>query len=101
MDQRIHDIEWYTFFTAPRHTAFKKNKSIGLFHPSRIREPEDKKEKPPPGAGWNAIGLLNVFIWKAADFVSIRYKVCGFFYFKLLLNCCRGPPIQEFYSKNS
>lgn len=100
MDGRIRDIEWYKYFITPRHTAFKKPTSIRLFQHTKAREIHDKKDEPPPAIGWNSIELLNVFLWKAADFVPMRCRVGRFLIFKELSeNHCRAPPIQNFHSK--
>lgn len=99
MDQYIRSIEWYVYRKAPGHTAFKKYRLIGLFKKTIKYKWVGKKDTFPPFLRKNPIKLLNAFIYEAADFVQLWCRIGCFSILISLLSGCRGPPIQEFYSK--
>ena len=77
MDDTIHSIWEVTFVPLTRHTAFNGQISIGVGRRLCAREFAPSGDKPPPARAAYPIGLLNVHIQRAADFVS-RYKVSRF-----------------------
>lgn len=90
MDQKVHSIEKLLFVPLKRHTAFNGQISIGVGRRLCAREFAPSGDKPPPARAAYPIGLLNVHIQRAADFVS-RYKVSRF-HLRLPEQRVRGPP---------
>lgn len=79
MDEKIHSIEKLLFALLKRHTAFNGQFSIGVHRRFCGREFAPSGDKPPPADAPYAIGLLNVLILRAADFVP-DYKVSRLFH---------------------
>lgn len=79
MDEKIHSIEKLLFVLLKRHTAFNGQFSIGVHRRFCGREFAPSGDKPPPADAPYAIGLLNVLILRAADFVP-DYKVSRLFH---------------------
>ena len=69
MDEKIHSIAKLLFVLLKRHTAFKGQFSLGVHRRFCGREFAPSGDKPPPADAPYAIGLLNVLILRAADFV--------------------------------
>lgn len=79
MDEKIHSIEKLLFVHLKRHTAFNGQFSIGVHRRFCGREFAPSGDKPPPADAPYAIGLLNVPVFQAADFVP-DYKVSRLFH---------------------
>ena len=99
MDQKVHSIEKLLFVPLKRHTAFNRQISIGVGRRLCAREFAPSGDKPPPARAAYPIGLLNVHIQRAADFVS-RYKV-GRFHLRLPEQRIRGPPPPICFSQKN
>ena len=99
MDQKVHSIEKLLFVPLKRHTAFNGQISIGVGRRLCAREFAPSGDKPPPARAAYPIGLLNVHIQRAADFVS-RYKV-GRFHLRLPEQRIRGPPPPICFSQKN
>ena len=79
MDEKIHSIEKLLCVLLKRHTAFNGQFSIGVHRRFCGREFAPSGDKPPPADAPYAIGLLNVPVFQAADFVP-DYKVSRLFH---------------------
>ena len=98
MNQKIRGIDELLFGPHQRHTVFNIQISIGVSQRFCAREFAPSGDKPPPAGVAYPIGLLNVHIQKAADFVS-RYKVSRF-QLRPPEQRIRGPPPPICFQKN-
>lgn len=99
MDEKIRNIEWYVYIKSPRHTAFREHRLIGYFR----HKAEDKwtgaKRRSLSYFARAPIELLNVLIFKAADFVLFAYEISRFLFAGISSARIRAPPVQEFFQK--